>query len=108
MLGAAMQAPLTGLAMMLELTVGEFGVIVPMIAAVVTATAVARYVDGYSIYTARLRARLARGPAAAAKHHAGDPDHAAAMARSATPVGFHNSAAASELRLRSRLGGDLA
>jgi chloride channel protein, CIC family len=57
MLGAAMQAPLTGLAMMLELTAGEFGVMVPMIAAVVTATAVARYVDGYSIYTARLRAR---------------------------------------------------
>ena len=57
MLGAAMQAPLTGLAIMLELTVGEFGVMVPMIAAVVTATAVARYVDGYSIYTARLRAR---------------------------------------------------
>jgi chloride channel protein, CIC family len=57
MLGAAMQAPLTGLAMMLELTVGEFGVMVPMIAAVVAATAVARYIDGYSIYTARLRAR---------------------------------------------------
>jgi hypothetical protein len=28
-----------------------------MIAATVTATAVARYIDGYSIYTARLRAR---------------------------------------------------
>jgi chloride channel protein, CIC family len=51
----AMQAPLTGLAMMLELTAGEFGVVVPMIAAIVTATAVARYIDGYSIY--RLRAR---------------------------------------------------
>jgi chloride channel protein, CIC family len=56
MLGAAMQAPLTGLAMMLELTAGEFGLLVPMIVAVVAATAVARYVDGYSIYTARLRA----------------------------------------------------
>jgi hypothetical protein len=30
-----------------------------MIAATVTATAVARYIDGYSIYTARLRARPA-------------------------------------------------
>ncbi len=57
MLGAAMQAPLTGVAMMLELTAGEFGIMVPMIAAVVTATAVSRYVDGYSIHTARLRAR---------------------------------------------------
>jgi chloride channel protein, CIC family len=57
MLGAAMQAPLTGLAMMLELTAGGFDILIPMIAAVVTATAVARYIDGYSIYTARLRAR---------------------------------------------------
>jgi hypothetical protein len=30
---------------------------IPMLAATVTATTVARYVDGYSIYTARLRAR---------------------------------------------------
>ncbi len=57
MLGAAMQAPLTGLALMLELTSGGFAVMVPMIAATVTATMVARYVDGYSIYTARLRAQ---------------------------------------------------
>lgn len=57
MLGAAMQAPLTALAMMLELTGDGSGVIIPMIAATVTATAVARYIDGYSIYTARLRAR---------------------------------------------------
>jgi chloride channel protein, CIC family len=57
MLGAAMQAPLTSLAMMLELTAGGFGILIPMIAAVVTATVVARYIDGYSIYTARLRAR---------------------------------------------------
>jgi len=56
MLGAAMQAPLTGLAMMLELTGGGFGVMIPMIAATVAASMVARYVDGYSIYTARLRA----------------------------------------------------
>ena len=57
MLGAAMQAPLTGLAVMLELTGGGFGIMIPMLAATVTATTVARYVDGYSIYTARLRAR---------------------------------------------------
>ena len=43
--------------MMLELTAGGFDILIPMIAAVVTATAVARYIDGYSIYTARLRAR---------------------------------------------------
>jgi H+/Cl- antiporter ClcA len=39
------------------LTSGGFAVIVPMIAATVTATVVARYVDGYTIYTARLRAQ---------------------------------------------------
>ncbi len=57
MLSAAMQAPLTGLALMLELTSGGFGIMLPMVAATVTATVVARQVDGYSIYTARLRAR---------------------------------------------------
>lgn len=57
MLGAAMHAPLTGLALMLELTSGGFGIMIPMVAATVTATLVARHVDGYSIYTARLRAR---------------------------------------------------
>jgi len=30
---------------------------IPMIAATVTATVIARRIDGYSIYTARLRAR---------------------------------------------------
>ena len=34
---------------------------IPMIAATVTATMVARKVDGYSIYTARLRARSDTG-----------------------------------------------
>jgi chloride channel protein, CIC family len=56
MLGAAMQAPLTGLIMVLGLTGGGFPILIPMIAATATATAVARYVDGYSIYSARLRA----------------------------------------------------
>jgi chloride channel protein, CIC family len=57
MLGAAMQAPLAGLALTLELTHGGFSIMIPMIAATVAATVIARHVDGYSIYTARLRAR---------------------------------------------------
>ena len=56
MLGAAMQAPLAGLALTLELTHGGFALLVPMIVATVTATVIARKIDGYSIYTARLRA----------------------------------------------------
>jgi chloride channel protein, CIC family len=56
MLGAAMQAPLAGLVLILELTHQGFSISIPMIAATVTATAVARYIDGYSIYSARLRA----------------------------------------------------
>jgi CIC family chloride channel protein len=58
MLGAAMQAPLTGLVLILELTGGGYSLMMPMIAATVTATVVARQVDGYSIYSARLRAVL--------------------------------------------------
>jgi CIC family chloride channel protein len=54
MIGAAMQAPLAALALVLELTHSGFGLMVPMVAATVTATAVAFYVDGYSIYSARL------------------------------------------------------
>jgi H+/Cl- antiporter ClcA len=61
MIGAGMQAPLAGLALVLELTHGGFGLMVPMIAATVLATAVARYLDGYSIYSARLPAGV-RGP----------------------------------------------
>ena len=57
MLGAAMQAPLTGLALIMELTHGGFAIMIPMIAATVTASVIARHIDGYSIYTARLRAR---------------------------------------------------
>jgi H+/Cl- antiporter ClcA len=56
MLGAAMQAPLTGLALIVELTSGGFALLIPMIAATVLATGVARRIDGYSIYSARLRA----------------------------------------------------
>ena len=56
MLGAAMQAPLAGLALILELTHGGFALVIPMIVATVTGTVIARKIDGYSIYTARLRA----------------------------------------------------
>jgi H+/Cl- antiporter ClcA len=57
MLGASMQAPLTALALVLELTHSGFQIMVPMMAALVIATAVTRHVDGYSIYSARLGAR---------------------------------------------------
>src|SRR5487761_1302557 len=57
LLGAAMQAPLAGLVLALELTHSGFHIMVPMIAATVTATLVARIIDGYSIYSARLPAR---------------------------------------------------
>jgi CIC family chloride channel protein len=56
MIGASMQAPVAGLALVLELTHSGFGIMVPMMAATVLATVVARFVDGYSIYTARLPA----------------------------------------------------
>jgi len=54
MMGAAMQAPLASLALTLELTHSGFQIMVPMLAATVIATVVARYIDGYSIYSARL------------------------------------------------------
>jgi len=56
MIGAAMQAPLAGLALVLELTHSGFALTGPMMVATVTATYLARYVDGYSIYSARLPA----------------------------------------------------
>lgn len=56
MIGASMQAPLTALVLVLELTHSGFALAVPMMAATVTATAVARHIDGYSIYSARLSA----------------------------------------------------
>jgi len=51
-----MQAPLSGLALVLELTHSGFGLMVPMMAATAIATLVAFHVDGYSIYSARLPA----------------------------------------------------
>jgi CIC family chloride channel protein len=60
MLGAAMQAPLAGLALIMELTHEGFAIMVPLVLATVTATLVARHIDGYSIYSARLRAHPSR------------------------------------------------
>lgn len=57
MLGASMQAPIAGLALVLELTHSGFSIMVPMIAATAIATLVVRHFDGYSIYSARLPAR---------------------------------------------------
>jgi chloride channel protein, CIC family len=54
MIGASMQAPLAGLALVLELTHSGFGLMMPMLIATVLATGLARYIDGYSIYSARL------------------------------------------------------
>jgi H+/Cl- antiporter ClcA len=56
MMGASMQAPLAALAMIQELTGEGYALMIPLIAATVLATIVARNIDGYSIYTARLRA----------------------------------------------------
>ncbi|GAB3579356.1 chloride channel protein [Calidifontibacter terrae] len=56
MIGAGMQAPLAALALMLELMHGGFDLMVPMVIATVAATAVTRWIDGYSIYSARLSA----------------------------------------------------
>lgn len=56
MIGAAMQAPLAGLALVLDLTHVGFGLMVPMAVATVIATLLARHLDGYSIYSARLPA----------------------------------------------------
>jgi chloride channel protein, CIC family len=60
MIGASMQAPLAALALVLELTHSGFSLVVPMMAATVIATVVARHIDGYSIYSARLPAERQR------------------------------------------------
>lgn len=57
MLGAAMQAPLAALVLVTELTATTTSLVLPMAAATALATIVARYLDGYSIYTSRLSAR---------------------------------------------------
>jgi CIC family chloride channel protein len=57
MVGAGLQAPLAGLVLVLELTGTTNSLAVPILVATVLATAVARYLDGYSIYSVRLPAR---------------------------------------------------
>jgi CIC family chloride channel protein len=54
MLGSGMQAPLTAMAFVMEVTHSGYELAVPMGVATALATAVARYIDGYSIYSARL------------------------------------------------------
>ncbi len=53
-MGSGMQAPLAAIVLMLELTHTGLGIVVPLIVATVLATLVARTIDGYSIYSARL------------------------------------------------------
>lgn len=55
--GAAMQAPLAALVLVLELTGTTEPLVVPMVLATVLATGVARRLDGYSVYSARLQAK---------------------------------------------------
>ena len=55
-LGASMQAPLAALVLVIELTHSGFGIMVPILVATVIATALARHIDGYSIYSGRLEA----------------------------------------------------
>jgi CIC family chloride channel protein len=57
MIGAAMQTPLSALALVVELTHTADTLIVPMVIATMLATAVARHLDGYSIYSSRLPAQ---------------------------------------------------
>lgn len=56
MLGSSIQAPLAGLVLVLELTHSGFSLMVPVMTATFLATALARHLDGYSIYSARLPA----------------------------------------------------
>jgi chloride channel protein, CIC family len=67
MIGAAMQAPLSGLALVLELTHSGFGLMVPMMVATGIATLVTFHIDGYSIYSARLPAFAPDSPAETAR-----------------------------------------
>jgi CIC family chloride channel protein len=56
MLGSALQAPLAGLVLVIELTHTGIPILVPLMAATFLATLVSRHIDGYSIYSARLPA----------------------------------------------------
>ena len=61
MIGSSMQAPLTGLVLVMELTHSGFAIMIPMVTATVIASLLVRQIDGYSIYSARL------------PHHEGPP-----------------------------------
>ena len=56
MLAASLQAPFAALVLTIELTQSTLGLTVPLVLAAGIATAVARYLDGYSIYSSRLPA----------------------------------------------------
>ncbi|MGC9221062.1 MAG: chloride channel protein [Solirubrobacteraceae bacterium] len=56
MIGAAMQAPVASIVLIMELTHSGFSIAVPMIIATASATIATRHIDGYSIYTCRLPA----------------------------------------------------
>ena len=58
MVGASMQAPLAGLALVLEMTHSGFSLMIPMMCATVIATTLVRHIDGYSMYSARLPRQL--------------------------------------------------
>lgn len=71
MIGAGMQAPLAALALVLEFTHTGFALMVPMVVATVISTAVTRWIDGYSIYSARLSAP----PKGQPDHQPPQPEH---------------------------------
>jgi CIC family chloride channel protein len=58
MLGAGLQAPLAAIVLIVELTDSTLGLVLPLLLAIALATMTARYLDGYSIYSSRLPARL--------------------------------------------------
>ncbi len=62
MIGAAMQAPLAAVVLVVELTGTSNAIIVPMVIATAIATGITRRLDGYSIYSARLPARRDQEP----------------------------------------------
>jgi len=57
MIGATMQAPLSGLVLVMELTHSGYGLLIPLMTATAISTFLVRQIDGYSIYTARLPRR---------------------------------------------------
>lgn len=74
LLAAGTQAPLSALVLIVELTHTADTLIVPIVAAAAGATLVARYIDGYSIYSARLPRSAGHTPesAGASPTNAGD------------------------------------